>query len=541
MKVVKKLAALLLSAALLTGMCATSVLAAETDAPTEEPKPAVSVDMEKSGFVAEGGYFDVYLTINDTATANVQAAISDAILAVMDVYAMENGRPIYPVLPGDSNLVHVTINNQSEHTYTYTDGSFYLSSPYAAEEELSPFIGFDGKEIPYAYIAAIPSSHKAIYKNLFGLPSSGDVTADMMFGIYDKLAEKGYTGENAMTAYFLDYYNREYSTEYASWDELAAAKPNLGDTFAQTGSNSIFTMSFGQMKAYCEEHPELAPYVYYETGDMGSVGIGDDDEVRVQIKWPEQDLAAFSYNIFYQDYFSVAYGDDECEQMNPNTNTAFTRTRGVGDYMDPASELYQQTDAYFAGLENADVFAPGETLTFTTMLAIDGPGVGNGYMNYVFSYYNEIAFNQIDTSWTVVHKYYTSIDGGEYTLDGTVTDKAVPGLVGDTVKSADLEKLLQYNGNPYTFYQASGDIQLVLDPAENQIVMEYRRDIKGTEPEDPDDSSSSETPEKPDTTPSEKPDNSQTGDNLMPILIGVAVLLVSGLVCVVFIRKRSRS
>lgn len=120
MKVVKKLAALLLSAALLTGMCATSVLAAETDAPTEEPKPAVSVDMEKSGFVAEGGYFDVYLTINDTATANVQAAISDAILAVMDVYAMENGRPIYPVLPGDSNLVHVTINNPvGAHLYLY--------------------------------------------------------------------------------------------------------------------------------------------------------------------------------------------------------------------------------------------------------------------------------------------------------------------------------------------------------------------------------------------------------------------------------------
>ena len=53
--------------------------------------------------------------------------------------------------------------------------------------------------------------------------------------------------------------------------------------------------------------------------------------------------------------------------MNPNRNTAFTRTRGIGDYMDHTSELYQSADAYFAALDNADRLEPGETLAFNTV------------------------------------------------------------------------------------------------------------------------------------------------------------------------------
>lgn len=545
MKLMKRLTSILVSGALLLGMSSFSTFAAETDVPQADPKPPVSVDMERSGFVQEGGYFDVYLTVNDTASVNVQAEISTAILEVLNAYALENGEDSYPVLPGDSNQIRVTLENQSEHTFTYERGSFVMSAYYEEEEALSPFIGFDGKQIPYSCIASIPSSHKAIYQGLFGLSSSGDVTADMMFGIYDTLAAKGYTGETALTDYFLDYYSDLYGKDYASWDELAADKPNLGDTFAQTGSNSIFTMSYGKMKVYCEEHPELAPYVYYESGIMGSVGLGDDDEVRVQIKWPEQDLAAFSYDVFYNDFFSVAYGE-ECEQLEPNRNTAFTRTRGIGDYTDVSGALYQQTDAYFAGLENADVLAPGESLTFDCKLAIDGPGVGNGYMNYSFSYYNAIAFDQIDTSWSVVHQYYTSTDGGEYVLDGTVTSDAVSGLVGDVIQAASVNKLTTYNGNEYAFYGDSGDIQLVLDAASNQIVLEYRREVKtpsesgDSSSSESDNSSSSSSSSKPEPSETEKPDgNPQTGDTL-PFIMGAVLLTISGAACWLVLRKRVR-
>ena len=100
--------------------------------------------------------------------------------------------------------------------------------------------------------------------------------------------------------------------------------------------------------------------------------------MKVQIKWPEEKLATFSYNSFYKDYFSIAFGEEEIVQLNPNSNTGFTRTRGVGDYMDIGSALYQQTDSYLTGLENADSLANGDTIAFPMMLAVDGPGVGNG-------------------------------------------------------------------------------------------------------------------------------------------------------------------
>lgn len=200
----------------------------------------------------------------------------------------------------------------------------------------------------------------------------------------------------------LDYYNDLYHTSYATWNELVAAKPSLGETFAGFGDNGLFTMSLSYMESMCEAHPEMSPYVMYEVID--DTTNPDDPTVRVQFKWPEQDLAAFSYNFFYQDLFSAAYGMEECDQLNPNRNTSFTRTRGIGDYADSSSNLYQQTNSYFASLENANSLATGESVTFDMKLGLDGLYTGNGYQNYDFSFANSIGFTRIDTTYQVVHQ-----------------------------------------------------------------------------------------------------------------------------------------
>ena len=291
----------------------------------------------------------------------------------------------------------------------------------------------------------------------------------------------------------LDYYNDLYHTSYATWNELVAAKPSLGETFAGFGDNGLFTMSYSYMESMCEAHPEMAPYVMYEVID--DTTNPDDPTVRVQFKWPEQDLAAFSYNFFYQDLFSAAYGMEECDQLNPNRNTSFTRTRGVGDYADSSSDLYQQTNGYFASLENADSLATGESITFDMKLAMDGPYTGNGYMNYKFSFANSIGFTRIDTTYQVVHQYYTSVDGGDYELDGTVVSDPVSGMVGDVINAADIEKLLQYGDNEYTYYGDNGSISLVPDASTNLVIIEYHRDY--TTPVDPGDPDDPNNPDKP--------------------------------------------
>ena len=116
-------------------------------------------------------------------------------------------------------------------------------------------------------------------------------------------------------------------------------------------------------------------------------------------------------------------------------------------------------------------------------MGFDGPGMGNMYQLYDMSYYNSVTLARVDTSYQVVHEYYTSTDGGEYVLDGSVAEDPVAGLVGDVINVADLEKLPEYNGATYEYRGEDGNIQLVLDPASNQITLQYFRSV--TTPVDP--------------------------------------------------------
>lgn len=547
----KKILSVLIGAGILIGSLTAGTIAAFAANPTDgegtDPEPGaqstpVTVDEERSGLSEEDGCWYLYLDIGEGDAADVQVDLSEAVLGLFNAYAAENGMDSYPVLPGDSNMVKVCITNRSGHTYAYQRGSFVLSPLDVSdfpEEELSPFTGYDGQRLPFEFISAVPASHKAIYRDLFGCKGSADVTADMMFGIYDVLAEKGYTGKQPLTDYMLDYYNEFYHADYATWEELAAAKPSLGDTLAQAGVNSIFKMSAGYLEQLKQEHPEIAPYAY--------VSNRSGDEVQVQLKWPEQPLAVFSYDVFYQEYFSVAYGAEECEQLEPNRNTDFTRTRGVGDYADHAGALYQNTDAYFAGLEHADTLESGQALSFETKLAVDGPGVGNGYMNYEFSYNNTITLDRIDTTYQVVHRYYTSTDGGEYVLDGEIIGEPISGLVGQIILASDQPQQPEYNGAAYTYYGASGDLELTADPAQNRIVLEYRRTVET--PTDPGETDPDETlPTTPETDPptgTEQPDGPggqntvnqpETGDGLFHAAVPAAAL--SAAAAIILIRKR---
>ena len=388
-KHLKRLLASLLSLTLILGATAVTAFAVES----AESEEAITIDMEKSGFDEEAGVFNLYLTINETASGDLTVDLASATKAVLNQYAAQYGYNTYPIMPSDTNSFNVIVTNKSGHEYAYKSGSFKLATAVDLTDSLSPFVAFDGQKIPYSFIGAIPASHKAIYQNLFGVKRSSQVTANMMFSIYDYLTEKGYTGESALTDYLLDYYSNLYGVNYANWDELATAKPNLGDTFARAGSEGIYFMSYKKMKEYCAAHPELEPFVYYTSKVANPSG---DDEVRVQIKWPEKDLAVFSYDIFYQEYLSFAYGEEEMSQMNPIKNIAFTRTRGVGDYMDTSGELYKKTDAFYAGLENADSLTQDEALEFSFMWALDGPGVGNGYQRYEFAYQNTFGLKQLD-------------------------------------------------------------------------------------------------------------------------------------------------
>ncbi len=464
----------------------------------EIPEETCTVDYKEmsdgvsyeSVFSADKRCFDITITIGEVTDTNVVIDLSQIVLNALDRYAADHGKNSYSVQPGDSILLHITVMNKSGHTYQYKDGSFVLSTANAHAYEQSMFLGYDGQLIPVDFLSHIQISHKAIYKNLFGVSESGNVTAEMVFGLYDILAEKGYSGSDALTTFMLGYFNDYYNADYQTFEELAAAKPNLGDQFAQPGVNGIFELTHEKLAQYKAEHPEMVPYLHI-TDDNG-------ETCDVQFYWPEESLAAVSYNIFYQEFFSAAFGD-EVSQMNPNWNTTFTRTRGIGDYMS-GSTLSEQADQYFASLiQDGSTNADKHMMEFDMILCVDGPGVGNGYMNYDFAFYNVIELEQQDTSYQVVHEYYTKKDG-KYTLDGQFISDAVDAMVGDQVNAADLEKLTGYSGKTYTYVSANpATLAITSDADKNVLTLRYEREEKKEESSEPEES----YPPRPDPDPSD--------------------------------------
>ena len=521
-----------LSLLLCVMLCLTGVTVYATEPESTDP---FTVSIDKSNDI-----YQLTFTLNENAGNEVTIDMQDAMMEAINTYESY-------VLPGDSFQYEIKIVNASGHEYAYQNNSFVLkpSVEGVPSDEMSPFESYAGTLIPYDYIAVIPVNHEAIYKELFGQKGSADVTAEMLFGIDDTLGQKGYQGEDALTQFFLDYYNDYYAQrdenwqDCASWDELVAKKPGLADQFARPGSNSIFTMSYEMMQSYCEQYPRLASYVRYEPADA-EAELTDDSAVKVQLILPEVELATFSYDFFYQEYLSFVYGASEIADFNPNRNTAFTRTRGVGDYDEISSELYQQTNRYFQSLENASDLMSGEELTFETKFGLDGPGIGNGYQRYSFSFYNAITLERIDTTYTVEHQYYTSTDGNDYQLDGSVVEEAKAGTIGETITMEDLVLMPEYEGQTYAYVENTGPITLVAEASENHITITYHREVKTPvieEPEQPGtDDPTSETP-----VPSDEPTDDQTGDTQMlkPYVLAGSIALVIG--CLVLTdQKRSK-
>lgn len=477
----RKTTSVLLSALLLGSSCLMGVSA---DTVSTDP---VSVDTENSYYDSADKTYHVALTINETAGDDVTVEMSDAIINTL------NSKPAFWI-PGVSHSIQVTITNNSNIIYKYADNSFSLSTADTSNFlPLSNSIGYDGQQIPYSFISAIPVSDASIY-SLFDKDDGSEITLEELFTIYDVLEKKSYTGPTALTDYMLKYFNEEYGDNCASWTELVSKHIEIYYDLSEAGTNGIYEdVPLSKVDELCTKYPDLNDFVMI-SGYSGE--LTPDTLVDVQLLWPEEELMAFSYNAFYQDLFSAAFGQEECEKLKPFSNGVdFTRTRGIGDYLDTSSDLYQQTNSYFASLENADSLAPGESVTFDMKLALDSPGLGNAYQNYDFSFANSIGFTRIDTTYQIVHQYYTSVDGGDYELDGTVVSDPISGTVGDVINAADIEKLLQYGDNEYTYYGDNGSISLVLDASTNLVIIEYHRDY--TTPEEPEEPDNPNNPDQP--------------------------------------------
>ena len=293
------------------------------------------------------------------------------------------------LVPGVKYEFEFIIKNESGREYQYKDQSFVLgpddTGKFASIEDgtMLPVLTYDGQLLPKRFVGALLPEY--FYRDIFGVGRSGDVTFEMLCQIYNKLAEKGYSGKTAISDYLLKYFNEQKNKNYETLTEMFEKEPYWADGVTST-ANGIFTMTQQELDNYIANYQWIEPYIY-------ATENRDSTKLDVQIKWPEPEIAAVSYNAFYTGLFSIVYGEDNIATLNTSSaGCEFFASHAVGDYQDDTT-LYKSTDTYFQGLTEEGI-KPDSNLSFVSCFALSGPGIGNSYQYYPFSYYNVIELEE---------------------------------------------------------------------------------------------------------------------------------------------------
>lgn len=321
--------------------------------------PAITVD--KSEY--SNGNCRVYFTINGAPEGGVTLNIGDEISKVL----LEN---VGYVTPSDQFTATVHITNNTDGALAYQKGSMNLGADTTPipGRAMTDFTGYNGAKIPLTHVASMDTGHLAM-RQLFD-KRIGRKDWNLVLSVYDLLAEKGYTGDSRISDYLLDFYKNKYGEPELTWQSLEQNHwDDVINDFAGSGTNVYFDLT-PEEYARAQNTP-LGAYVY-------PVGQYSNGNYQVQLKWPEEAPAAFSYNAFYKDLFAITFADEK-----PSIHTGM-RTRGVGDYADKTGEAYTVAENYISQMGHGGILEKGESTEFVMTLTFEGFGIGNMYMGYQF-------------------------------------------------------------------------------------------------------------------------------------------------------------
>ena len=344
------------------------------------PEPACTVDYKPQSdtvsceFVEETGDAPAKLvyTIQEGAEGDQVLELSKLADALADTVQY----------PGNAAQFDIEIHNESGNSYRYKPGSFTLASADTSgmeQSELLPVLGYDGQWIPFRFTSSMVSNQ--MLKDLFNT-SSVNISLEQIVTLYDTLAEEGY---DSLTNYFVAWYNKKNSTDYASFDAIMAVAPAFFEDI-QKGNAMKFSCTAEQFTELEKTHPEVMRWAYFPSGK------GPED--TFQLKWPESGLQTAGYDGWYQSMFAFAFGDDMANLSTSPSGHTSCHERGVGDYME-GTDLWEQTDAYFRGDGQALAPESGSVLSYSGKWALDGPCIRNAYANYEFSFYGSITLEEV--------------------------------------------------------------------------------------------------------------------------------------------------
>lgn len=384
------------------------------------------------------GVCEIWFEIDEAAEGNVLIDVGAEIINLLS----EN---VWFILPSNQFKVKVHIKNSSPNAWVYQNNGMNLKTVAVEGDTLTGFIGYDGYNIELARVASIDYNHPAL-SALFGKTIGGN-DYDLILDMYTLLAAKGYTGKDALSSYFLDYYKEKKDSSLKDWDDLVSKyRDELINTFAGGGTHVFFDVT----KEWLDNASTSAmnDYIYV-------LGRQTSGKYQIQFKWPDEKLAAFSYNAFYQDLLTVSFGDIYIDPYK-----TLYRDFGVGDYLNKNKEPYIGANKYLATIGDNGQLASGAEDEFEMALTLEGPGAGNMYMGYVFSnlFNLTLQFIPATTSISVSKKWNDAND-----KDGIRPDNVTVQLYANGDKSGE-PITLNYNGgweytiNDLPIYSAGKEI-----------------------------------------------------------------------------------
>lgn len=120
-------------------------------------------------------------------------------------------------MPGDTRTYTLKIINLSNNNYTYQDNSLYLK-PVEAKESYKDILSYNNAYIP------VFSTMYRLYNSepLKFLYEGKDLTDEQIKdeNIEAKLQALGYSGISQLDKYYIDYFNKNYGTNFKSLEDL---------------------------------------------------------------------------------------------------------------------------------------------------------------------------------------------------------------------------------------------------------------------------------------------------------------------------------
>lgn len=356
---------------------------------------------------------------------------------------------ISPMVPGDRLMFNVRVVNLSSHKYAYESKSFVLTDTNLSGITDANYgvttAAIDGLE---SYTGKPLATYATVYRNrnaaLAALgckkaASLSDEALDTVLKATKKLSGQGnYAGIEDLAQYYIDFYNKKYSTSHTRLDE-----------FTNSQLSSIFN---GYFPTDAAAVADLVPETNKEISETG-------------------------YDFFYN--ACMSFGTTSYSQYSElnKTNAASASAAGATKTY-PSYTADGELDSAFSSFS---AIAAGETASSKFIYqTVDFYLTGNSFQLMILGFQMGFTLRQVDTSYTVVANYYTSRDGGAYTQDGSVTEQdAAAAEVGQSLSADEKDEWASYSGSDYTLDRTRSTLTgtAVLDPAQNVLTLNYYRSV----------------------------------------------------------------